>query len=421
MSQTFTLLNNGNAAYNINSFSFTTPSGLAHRVNLSNFGGSSNFTGNSYSCSVSMAPGQSRTFDLGYVYVSGASDTRVGSVIVNTDSAASTTLSTTIRINGGGVVTVSLPGQGSYSATRTDAVDPTSLIRLLLRSNGSMRVELVDGNDFDGNWVVGGPINGIGSNYWVKFTRNVETGQAGIYSSSQTTGWLHLDVNREILISATGSSNGTASSVETDYTVQIASDSSGSTIVASGTYLLDVLSSKAGSINKFGNITVESYFGDVFSEVSTAGGVAVTFTPDGQILQSASGPGYSNSTIKGYWFINGNISTGSSYWIRAIRTCGNDPGNLNTWYQLSSSRSWGLGADRGVPASGQIQVEISTSPNSSNIVATGYVNMLAADYEANVIACEFSGTVYNYAGTNQNTGINPIDSGSVVLDLLDLQ
>lgn len=417
MAQTFTLLNNGNSAYNITLFTFTTPSGLTHRANLSNFGGSSTFSGTSYICFTAMAPGQSRTFDLEYNYVSGPADTRIGSVTIGTDSAASTTLSTTVRINGGGVITttVDLQGQGTYSAVKTSATNPTSSITLTLRPNGTLNITSIEGDNFDGTWITPGPIEGIGNNYWVRFTRTFELGVRN-YNSSPTSGWLKLDVNRQILVTATGASSGAGSALETGYVVEVSNSSTGTPILGSGTYLLDVTSIKSGSVNSFGNITVESYFGEFFYEFTLSGSASITFNTDGRIIETVNRSVYLTDRVVGYWYINATSTTGNAYYIRAINTCGQSPVNLNTWYSLSSNRTWGLGAGPGSPSSGQILVEIATAPSSSNIILTGYVNLLAAEFSSEVVACEFPGTVFNYVVTNPNIDIQPIKSTSVVLD-----
>lgn len=79
----------------------------------------------------------------------------------------------------------------------------------------------------NGNWATP-TTTGIGSSYWVKWTRTFYAGGAG-NTASATSGWQQLSSLRTISVTTAGGVGASA-----DYTVQISSDSSGTTILATG-------------------------------------------------------------------------------------------------------------------------------------------------------------------------------------------
>ena len=82
-----------------------------------------------------------------------------------------------------------------------------------------------------GNW--GSPTNsGAGSNYWIKFTRTGFTPVGGGEYSTPTTGWLNLGSDRIIQVYTYFDNIDSSSAV---YTIQIATDSAGSNIIATRT------------------------------------------------------------------------------------------------------------------------------------------------------------------------------------------
>lgn len=85
-------------------------------------------------------------------------------------------------------------------------------------------VGVYSGSSASGNW--GTPTTaGIGSNYWVRYTR---TSTSGTGSSTATTGWLQLNTGRQI--SAT-KSNPNVGVYTATWTIDLATDSSGTNIV----------------------------------------------------------------------------------------------------------------------------------------------------------------------------------------------
>lgn len=80
-----------------------------------------------------------------------------------------------------------------------------------------------------GNW--GTPTTaGIGSNYWIRFTRTATSSfgsPTAATNSTASTGWLQLSSAREIGISRSPGQNGFSAT----YTIEISSDSGGATIL----------------------------------------------------------------------------------------------------------------------------------------------------------------------------------------------
>jgi hypothetical protein len=97
---------------------------------------------------------------------------------------------------------------------------------LYINTNGTWDQRDNNGVQISGTW--GSPsVSGIGSNYWVKFTLNSVSGSTG--SATATTGWQQLNAARNVDLLKL---NGGTITYSGNYTVQIASDSGGSNIVA---------------------------------------------------------------------------------------------------------------------------------------------------------------------------------------------
>jgi hypothetical protein len=119
----------------------------------------------------------------------------------------------------------SLQSQTFYDATVGDVT-----VTLTLSTNGTWSATgSVSGSLGSGNWA-SPTTSGVGNSYWVRFTRTSVDLSGG--TSTGTTGWLQLSSARSVTDTKYSSSGGSFSSV---YTIQISSDSGGSTIVASCT------------------------------------------------------------------------------------------------------------------------------------------------------------------------------------------
>lgn len=138
---------------------------------------------------------------------------------------------------GGGVVVNPLtPSASSWSGT-VIGTGGLATCQMSVFSDGT--VQITQGPDAasppsptNGQWF--NPTTaGIGNSYWVRFTRTAFTpGVTGTASAS--TGWLALSSTRLVTVTCTDD-NGNPDSASATYTVDIASDSSGTNIVSSGT------------------------------------------------------------------------------------------------------------------------------------------------------------------------------------------
>ena len=105
-----------------------------------------------------------------------------------------------------------------------------------LYSDGTWTVDSGSlGNLASGNWATP-TTTGIGSSYWVRYTLNSTSGSSTGTTWTTTTGWLALSSTRTALVTA---SSPTVNRTRTAaYTVDIASDSAGTTIVSTSTITL---------------------------------------------------------------------------------------------------------------------------------------------------------------------------------------
>jgi hypothetical protein len=71
---------------------------------------------------------------------------------------------------------------------------------------------------------------GIGSNYWIRFTRTATGGPGAAAASTASTGWIQLNVGTGIYLEQSS-----ASQVNAEYTIEISSSSSGSPVLTTRT------------------------------------------------------------------------------------------------------------------------------------------------------------------------------------------
>ena len=131
---------------------------------------------------------------------------------------------------------------GSYLADFYDAGSgETAEIDLRWNADGTMSILEFPTNytNFGVTW--GAPTTaGIGSNYWIRFTRTATNSigsPTAASSSTASTGWLQLNSAREIGISRTPGQHDFSAT----YTIEISSDSGGSTILTTRTGIVLVL------------------------------------------------------------------------------------------------------------------------------------------------------------------------------------
>lgn len=121
-----------------------------------------------------------------------------------------------------------ITGQSFTAFFSTVGVYPV-LCNVTFNTNGTWVQTDNDGPQISGNW--GTPTTtGVGAGYWIKFTQTASTGSGG--SATSTTGWLQLNSAQTVTVSKTNS--GTLALAVT-YTIQIATDSAGSNVVATAT------------------------------------------------------------------------------------------------------------------------------------------------------------------------------------------
>ena len=108
--------------------------------------------------------------------------------------------------------------------------------------------------------------------------------------------------------------------------------------------------------------------------------VTATFETDGTVTGSESGPAgtFSNGASGDTWYEPTLAGIGSSYWIRATLTSGSTPstGTLDTWQQLTSSKSVGYNSGTGGAVSsrgGTVLFEISKTSGGAVVCSGSYV------------------------------------------------
>lgn len=131
---------------------------------------------------------------------------------------------------------------GTYTAENDDSAN----IALYLLADGTWIIQ----DDFQilatANWYTP-TTSSIGSSYWVRFTRTSNT--SGYYGVSQpTTGWQQLSTTRNVYVNANTLGGSVDRLYVSNYTVEISSDSSGSTILSTSTISLRAIALTTGGI-----------------------------------------------------------------------------------------------------------------------------------------------------------------------------
>lgn len=114
-------------------------------------------------------------------------------------------------------------------------------IDLTAKTNGQLTI-ISPTDTFTLQW--GAPTSvGIGTNYWVRFTLTASSATGtGTGAPSASTGWLQLSSDRNVSVTATKVGSVGNRTVSGTYTVEIATDAAGASIVATATgYVLRVV------------------------------------------------------------------------------------------------------------------------------------------------------------------------------------
>jgi len=96
--------------------------------------------------------------------------------------------------------------------------------------NGGWSFSGNNGEEYAGLWVTSGASSTVGDGYWILFNRTAVAGNNG--TATATTGWMQLNGDRAIHVTKNNSGGVVYSGT---YTIQIATDSGGSNIVATAT------------------------------------------------------------------------------------------------------------------------------------------------------------------------------------------
>jgi hypothetical protein len=125
-------------------------------------------------------------------------------------------------------VTISLSSISSNEPFEAQALAPgeVAAVNLDFNSDGTWDATLEAFGSVDGNWATP-TTTGIGSSYWIRFTRTFFSGGFG-NSATGSTGWLQLTSGQGIQVF----NGGNDSLVTADYTIEISTNSSGTNIIA---------------------------------------------------------------------------------------------------------------------------------------------------------------------------------------------
>ena len=177
---------------------------------------------------------------------------RTASTTISLNETASRTLAG-IPTNGSTISLASFYGKSNFTVAYNSlyisngaiyddlyTTGSTGSVGLRWNANGTMDYFSFDfGYQSNGYW--GSPTTtGIGSNYWIRFTRTATNSfgtPTAATNSTASTGWLQLSSAREIGISRTPGQHDFSAT----YTIEIASDSGGSTILTTLTGITIVL------------------------------------------------------------------------------------------------------------------------------------------------------------------------------------
>ena len=134
---------------------------------------------------------------------------------------------------GKSAVTISLASVTSGEPFEAGALGPgeASAVTLDFESDGTWHANMEAYGDASGNWATP-TTTGIGSSYWIRFTRTYFSGGFGA-SASGSTGWLSLNPGQGIQVYNSGAQSGTFA----DYTIEISTNSSGTNIVATASLI----------------------------------------------------------------------------------------------------------------------------------------------------------------------------------------
>lgn len=96
--KTVTINNNSLSVFTVTDFIFSTPLGIQHSADFTNFLGTNTFTGTTFTTSTTMTSGTSKTFTVDYNYVSTSTGIYTASVQINCTEGLSKKVNVTINV-----------------------------------------------------------------------------------------------------------------------------------------------------------------------------------------------------------------------------------------------------------------------------------------------------------------------------------
>lgn len=272
-----------------------------------------------------------------------------------------------------------IPGS---STTYADQSNDSNRMIINFEPNGSFNLQgTTQGVMFAGNW--GSPTTvGVGQNYWIRFVLNSLAG-SNDYQATQTSGWLNLASTRSINLLTTVLAGKGNSIALANYTVEIASSSSGTPQVASGNFTLSSQARQSvvglsSTLPQNNTTFTHSDYGDVR--------LILSFLPNGtvEILGRAILATTTTDILKTSfnWFTPTTSGVGTNYFIKIVKISESDSGpgsgaasDIISYQQLGQTRSVVLNSistNEGNRVDTVIyQISISSSNSDSNIVTSG--------------------------------------------------
>ena len=116
-------------------------------------------------------------------------------------------------------------------------------VTLTFVTDGTFNISYVNNNlGLNGNWCAP-TATSRGRLFWIRWTRTSLSGTpANAYAATASSGWQNVTSNLNIVVTATGVP-GVSASVAADYTIEISTDSGGSTIVSTSYITLSAFAS----------------------------------------------------------------------------------------------------------------------------------------------------------------------------------
>jgi hypothetical protein len=260
----FTLTNTGATSGTIDTFTFNDPASIGHTANLANLGGGSAVTGNVTGLGYTLGISASQSFTVDYNDTGAGVGTYSGNIVIGGSGATTQTINSTITVAGyayvseyggeldaaagsgnpagasvkvtitGGFTGTILAGVGSFAPDYTPQkwIDPTSAASgvyagLYVRATGTYSLNVTGS-------VSSAELYGPGV---TPVVQNVP----GTASGSVTSSWVLLSTAAADpdgwVVAAQASSSGATAGGSWNMTVEIATDSGGTNVVASALFL----------------------------------------------------------------------------------------------------------------------------------------------------------------------------------------